>query len=400
MESTPSAVLLAIGSELVSGASQDSNCRHAARELAALGLRVQAILVLADELDAIARPLARALEEADLILVSGGLGPTVDDLTREAVAGALGVELEERLELLEAIEARYRSMGRSMPPANRRQAFLPVGAAALPNPRGTAPGVVWQGDGKLLTCLPGVPHEFLHMFRDQVLPRTRELFGERLRPRGERCMLVTGVAESVLGPVLAPFMERGVHPELGVTAKMGAITLRLSAHAASAAEVEELLDAREVELRGLLGQDLCRGYPVSAEEAAVRGLTEVALVDALGGGDLAGRLHRAGVPVVSFTGGFEHLRELLPDSPVSLEGTAWTAFLQERTGADAAVAMLPGEDGTWVVTARLGDQESSVILHPGEHPELDARRSQGHALDLLRRMGEACSAAAAPAGQG
>jgi nicotinamide-nucleotide amidase len=180
----PRARLLSIGTELTDGVIQNTHFRYLGSQLKSLGLRVTGGLQLPDELEMIRRALAEAQAQAELVLVTGGLGPTSDDLTREAVALAAGVPLEFHPELWQGLLERYASSGREPPESNRRQAFIPAGFEVLPNDRGTAPGF-WgrlpgtgkrRGPGAWLAALPGPPAELESMFVQSLLPRLAAMF--------------------------------------------------------------------------------------------------------------------------------------------------------------------------------------------------------------------------------
>src|SRR5690348_3541909 len=163
--------ILSIGSELTSGQNLDTNSQWLSRRLAEIGIPVGWHTTVADDLDANVEAFRIAAGRARLVLASGGLGPTQDDLTREALARAAGVELVLNELMLAQIEAMFRRRGRSMPERNRVQALFPLGAEPIPNDRGTAPGVWMRIGGCAIAALPGVPPEMFHMFESQVRPR-------------------------------------------------------------------------------------------------------------------------------------------------------------------------------------------------------------------------------------
>src|SRR4051794_2210175 len=169
------AEILAIGSELVSGQTLDTNSQWLSRRLGELGIATHFITILGDDRDANVSALRIATGRAQLVVTSGGLGPTQDDLTRDALASVAGVSLEEDAAALEAIVAMFARRNRVMPERNRIQALVPRGAEVLPNRVGTAPGL-WMGVGRsIVACLPGVPSEMRIMFDEQVVPRVRGL---------------------------------------------------------------------------------------------------------------------------------------------------------------------------------------------------------------------------------
>ncbi len=195
------AVLLTIGDELLAGVTVNTNAAWLGAELTARGISVARIEVIGDDPEAICRALRRARAEAAVVVVCGGLGPTHDDRTREALARCLNRPLRLQPELLAQIEAYFRKRGRPMPERNRVQALVPEGFVPLPNPVGTAPGLWLQDEAGVLVVLPGVPHELQTLMRDVVLPRLERLLG---RPVVWQQTLVTaGIGESDLQQRLA-----------------------------------------------------------------------------------------------------------------------------------------------------------------------------------------------------
>lgn len=395
MSGPPNAILIAVGTELVLGASQETNARFASQLLGASGVRVHSIQVVRDEQQELERVLKKSLIDAEIIVLSGGLGPTVDDLTREAVAATVGKELELREELLEDIRARFASRGRDMPASNERQAHLPGGARAIRNPLGTAPGFLLERGNRLIIALPGVPFEFCHLFEEAVIPAVQARYAEDLRPYSTRTLLSTGISESRLGELVAHRMARGENPEVGITAKQGASSLRLVAHSTDGDEAHALLDRLEAELRELLGGTLCEGYPGTPEDAlaALPAVRRLAIVDGVTGGELSARLAAAGVRASSWSGDKEFLKSCFPrlgDSFGAVEAAAGGAA---RAGVEAGIAMLEGEEGFGFVAAVLGDKAAEGVVVPTESPEVNRWRCAARAMDLMRRLAQGLPAA-------
>lgn len=224
-------VLVTVGDELLLGQTVNTNATWLARELADLGADVARFVTVGDGEDEIRDAVAGARAAADLVVVTGGLGPTEDDRTRAVVADLFGRELEVDEELLRALERRFREAGfGELPARNVSQAEVPRGATALPNPHGTAPGLVLEEEGIVVALLPGVPREMKGIFRESLSARLRESFPGRLRAVRHRTIHTTGIAESVLaerveehlpdelGPVSVAFLpdEHGVDLRLTV----------------------------------------------------------------------------------------------------------------------------------------------------------------------------------------
>jgi nicotinamide-nucleotide amidase len=251
------AEVISIGSELTSGQNLDTNSQWISRRLGSIGIPVLFHTTVADDLAANIAVFSAASRRADLVIATGGLGPTQDDLTREAVAQAAGVELEFHEALLASIRAMFEQRGRVMPERNRVQAYLPAGAEVIPNLNGTAPGIWMQLGRAWLAALPGVPRELYAMFDEQVLPRLTTL-GMGGGVALVRKIHAIGAGESVVEEKLGDVTARGRIPEVGITASDAVITLRITAFAATETETLALVAPTEATIRERLG-DLIYG---------------------------------------------------------------------------------------------------------------------------------------------
>ena len=292
------ASIVSIGNELLSGRTVDTNAAYAARQLRTVGVPVVSIYSVADEEPAIRRTLGLATAEADVVLTTGGLGPTDDDLTRQAIAGYLGVELVCREDLLGQLREFFARRGVDMPERNAIQACVPQGAWAMENPKGTAPGIRAEKDGKLFFALPGVPSEMRHMLENAVLPALRPMAsGQAVVVRRLRCY---GAGESTIAEMIGDAMRRGQNPLVNCTVHAGVITLEIVATADSNEEAEKMAAQQEQHLRALLG-------------SLVYGTADQTLAEVVGE-----RLAREGKSVAvaeSCTGGL--LAKLITDIPGS-----------------------------------------------------------------------------------
>ena len=235
------AEIISIGSELVSGQSLDTNSQWLSRELSELGISVGLHTTLGDILADHVAVFRAAADRADLVIATGGLGPTQDDLTREALAECAGVKLVEHADSMAAIAAMFARRNRTMPERNRTQALFPEGAASLPNPVGTAPGI-WMKIGRAsFACLPGVPSEMRLMYREQVMPRLRqEGFIDRVIVH--RKINLFGKGEADIEAQALDLTARGREPEVGITAHDATISFRIGASAPTEVEAQKLIE--------------------------------------------------------------------------------------------------------------------------------------------------------------
>jgi nicotinamide-nucleotide amidase len=234
------AEIIAIGSELVSGQSLDTNSQWLSQELSALGIGVAFHTTLGDHLSDHLTAFHAAFQRAELVVITGGLGPTQDDLTRDALAGYAGVPLVEDLTSLAAIEAMFARRNRVMAERNRVQALFPQGAIPLPNRIGTAPGILMRLGQSHVFCLPGVPIEMKIMFRHEVVPRLRErgLVG---RVFVHRKINLFGKGESEIETQALDLTARGRLPEVGITAHDGTISFRIVGSGNTEEEAEHMI---------------------------------------------------------------------------------------------------------------------------------------------------------------
>jgi len=244
---------LAVGTELTTGATRDTNSGDLAGELTALGVRVLSTMSLPDDLAAVTDAFRDALSEADLVVSTGGLGPTPDDLTREAIAAACGLEVHEDPTLLAWLDEMFSRRGAPMPAANRKQAWLVDGATALHNAHGSAPGWwVDRPDGRIVIALPGPPREMGPMWRERALPRLQD--GNLGADRASHTLRLTGIGESALVGLIGEDVLRAANPQVATYARADAVDVVVSTQAERGRSARELLDKALAELRGKVGQ--------------------------------------------------------------------------------------------------------------------------------------------------
>lgn len=246
------AEVISVGDEVVGGQIVDTNAAWLAEQLVALGAEVTHHTAVGDDAPAVEAALRQAAARADVVVVSGGLGPTEDDLTRYGVAAAAGVELELDETALRAIQERYRLFGRPMPERNRIQAMMPHGAMVLPNAKGTAAGFIVQVGECVVAAMPGVPHEMKAMFAQKVAPFIRELPLERKVRRIEKLRLF-GMPESAVNEAIRHLMSRDANPLVGLLVSRGIITVKFTAVANTEDEAARLIAPVREEARSILG---------------------------------------------------------------------------------------------------------------------------------------------------
>ena len=247
------AACLAIGSELLGDRKLDRNSLTVTRELARYGVEVVEKVVVGDDEQRIAERLRELLVRVDLVVTTGGLGPTADDCTRQAVAAALGVNLQRDRELQEKIRARYAALNRRMPDVSVAMADVIVGARVLENHRGVAPGFLVETGGQLLAVLPGVPREMEAMLMRDLLPRIEGR--NRGMARAQRMLLLTGVVESETEERILPLYDRFGRSSITILASYGIIRLILTASGEPAVATARL-DEMESAFADVLGDDI------------------------------------------------------------------------------------------------------------------------------------------------
>lgn len=243
-----SAEIICVGTELLLGDILNSNAQFLALELASLGIPHYYQTVVGDNPERLKQVLSIASDRSSLLLFTGGLGPTPDDLTTETIADFFGVPLVEREDVLADIALKFAQRGREMTPSNRKQALIPQGAQVLPNPGGTAPGMIWQPrSGLTILTFPGVPSEMQQMWRETAIPYLKSQgWGKEIIY--SRTLRFWGIGESALSEKVTDFFHLA-NPTVAPYAGQGEVRLRVSACAPSAAEAEQLIEPVAQQLR-------------------------------------------------------------------------------------------------------------------------------------------------------
>jgi len=300
------AEIVAVGSEMLTPERVDTNSLYLTAELNNLGVEVVSKYVVGDHLELLASAVRLALSRSELVILSGGLGPTEDDLTRDAVAAALDRKLVYHPEIAEALEQRFARLNRKMAEVNKRQAFVIDGATILPNDRGTAPGQWVEESGAVVILLPGPPHEIKAMFERQCLPRLTRLVPQQVIRTLE--LRVAGMGESDLDQLIAPVYKKYQNPATTILAGAGDIQIHFRARCDTQAEADALLCEVSGPIEVLLGDRIYSRTSESIEAVVGKLLLErnatLTVAESCTGGLLGERLTSVPGSSEYFLGGF------------------------------------------------------------------------------------------------
>jgi competence/damage-inducible protein CinA-like protein len=266
----PTAEIITIGTEILLGEIVDTNARFIARQLRDAGIDLYRKTTVGDNATRIATAIQQAMESSDIIITTGGLGPTIDDPTREAVALALETETEYRPELWEQIKARFERFGRIPTENNKRQAYVPVGAIAVENPVGTAPAFISERDMCSIIALPGVPREMEYLLMNTVLPYLKERYSFTGIIKA-RIIHTAGIGESQIDEMITD-LETLHNPTVGLAAHSGQVDVRITAKADTEPEADVLIKEIEIQLRRRLGDWIYGADEETLEKAALQAL--------------------------------------------------------------------------------------------------------------------------------
>jgi nicotinamide-nucleotide amidase len=405
------AEIVAIGSELLLGQIVDTNSAWMAQRLTALGVNLYFKSVVGDNPGRMREVISRALERADIVITSGGLGPTQDDLTREIVAEVTGRKLIQDSGMLEQVEEHFRRRGRTMTPNNIRQSYMPEGAIAVKNPNGTAPCFIVEDQRGVIYSLPGVPVELKWLFENEVEPYLRNKFN-LAEVIHYRVLKIVGMGESAVDDKVGHLIANSSNPTVGVLALPGQVDVRIAAKASSRDEAMRMIAPVEREVRELLGNAIFAADEETMEHVIGKLLREqnktVAVCEDLTCGQVAERLQTASAE--SFGAGFicnseAAMRALLKNShnaekfdqlrknPAALtDSLAWAA--REQSDSDLGLALHAIADPNSKIQ-NLGRGQSYISVTDGERflrresmsagrGAYDRSRMTLNAIDLLR----------------
>lgn len=369
--------ILMIGSELLLGQILDTNAGMMARHLAEHGINLYQKTTVGDNPGRIEAALRDALGRSDVVLCSGGLGPTEDDITRECVAAVFERPMEYRPELYEVLAARFAHLRVPLTDNNRKQAQAPQGAVSLPNPHGTAPGILVEDARGVVICMPGVPWELEPMLVDHAIPYICGRYGIHATIRS-RVLKVCGIGESRVDAAIGDLINNQANPTVGVLASPDSVRIRMTARAETAAEAGALLDQLEPVVRerlpGLvmgIDEDTLEG--VVAELIRGRGWN-VAIAETATGGILAHRFSAAAGTVFAGANVLPGLDGAAPDlvqAATDMAGQVRTQFgascglaIAANTQEKSAVIawQQPGASHTWTSPCWGTDEKSRIRL--------------------------------------
>lgn len=307
MPDNPNAEIIAIGTELLLGEITDTNSVFLARQLRDIGVNVYFMTTVGDNLERIKDAISDALDRAEIVITTGGLGPTVDDMTRQAVAEALGRPLQFHQSLYDDIADRFRGFGSKMTRNNRQQAYLPADAILIENPVGTAPSFIVESDRGLVISVPGVPREMKYLIKDSAIPYLLRKY--RLGVIVARILRTAGIGESALDDQIGSEILRETNPSVGLAAHHGSVDIRVTAKAEIKADATRLLDQMQARLEARIGEHIFGVGDAALEDVVWRHIEGRGL-----------RIHvtEAGLPGVlsgSWEGGSELLTTTIYDKP-------------------------------------------------------------------------------------
>ncbi len=379
----PSAEIIIIGTEILLGEIVDTNASFLARTLRDVGIDLYRKTTVGDNPTRIAQAIQASLSRCEIVITTGGLGPTVDDPTRQAVALASGVEVEFQPELWEQIKARFRRFNRLPTENNKRQAYIPKGAIPVENPVGTAPAFIMEVGERSIITLPGVPREMKYLTHNKVLPYLHQRY-KLIGMIKTRIIHTAGAGESQIDDLIGDLEELS-NPTVGLAAHSGQVDVRITAKADSEDQADALIKPVEETVRQRLGDWVYGADQDSLEESALinmkhKGWTMVAIEAGLSG-TLVRQL--AGTPG-PFLGG-----EVLTRIPSPEELLNITTSYRQTSGADVAlgVAIYPGEETQDVQLVLITPEKTQHFSRPYGGPPGNAPRwALHHSLDMIRSL--------------
>ena len=390
MVDQPVAEIIAVGSELVSGFIIDTNSSHLARTLSGVGIELRFISAVGDDESLIADAVQLGLSRSDVVLTTGGLGPTVDDKTRAAVALATGTSLVFRPDLLEQIKSRFGQWGRDMSKNNLQQAYTPEGALAIENPVGTAPCFIANYKDSRVICLPGVPREMTYLLEHEVVPYLLGIFPFP-KVIKSRVLHTVGIGESVVDSEISDLLSLE-SPRIGLLAHSGVVDIKITATAADEAQTDELIGRVEGIARERLGEAIFGADEESLEVVVLNQLEAlghtIAVVESGTRGQLAEKLAIADAGRGIFRAGVLHSKwEATGKLESELEKIVMGCLNAYDTDICVASMVVTGEMGSKIgvalLPAKTGELQIKTRSHGG-HVDAAGEWSANLGLNLAR----------------
>jgi nicotinamide-nucleotide amidase len=382
------AYVLSIGSELIGGHLTDTNATFLAQELAAKGIELLHVVQVGDDLDRLTRTLAAAVDEADLVICTGGIGPTDDDLTREAICALAGETPLVDEVLVAGIREFFAQRGLEMPERNAKQAWVIPSAEVLPNPVGTAPGWLARIDDTIVVAMPGVPREMVRMWREQALPRISDQLTARVYRSAN--LRTLGIGESAVSQLLDE-LTRHPQPYVGTYAKDDGVHVRVTASADDPVQAERDLAETLAEVRRRLGNHVYADDDRSLAQVLLDALGERRLTIGIAESGTGGRF---GSLLLSEPSAADVVRGIVADPAGSTAANAsdLARSAREQFSASLGVGLLgtvaPSTQGLFegtVVVAVSGLGESEELFPIRAAYQEIQRRAALHAADVVRR---------------
>ncbi len=405
------AEIIAIGSELLTPSKTDTNSLWLTKKLNEIGIEVKLKTIVGDDEACLEQAVNSASKRADILITTGGLGPTEDDITRKIVARALNSKLIFEQTLLDELHKKFARYGYQMPERNRSQAYIIEGSEALPNPNGSAVGMIIERENRIIVVLPGPPREMKPMFRDYVLPRIKDAFGGVVIRR--KILRIAGVGESVIDEQIAPIYTQYTNPETAILFNNTEVLVEFKARAETVVKADQILKELADKVIEKLGVSVFSEDGSVMEEVIAKLLIEeeatVATAESCTGGLIGMRLTDIAGSSAYFLGGAvtysndEKIRSLgvskkllKSKGAVSAEiAEEMAAGIREKTGATYALSVtgIAGPEGgteekpVGTVFIALADKNGTIarrFVFPGDRSLIRWRSSQA-ALELLRR---------------
>jgi competence/damage-inducible protein CinA-like protein len=379
----PTAEIITIGTELLLGETVDTNTRTIAQALRRAGIDLFRTATVGDNKERIAEIIQEAMERAEIIITTGGLGPTVDDPTREAIALAIGVESEFRPELWEQIQERFQRYGHTPTENNKRQAYVPEGAVAVENDLGTAPAFIVETDRHAIITLPGVPREMEHLLEKKILPYLRERFELRGMIK-TRLLHTSGVGESTLDNQISD-LERLGNPTVGLAAHAGQVDIRITAKADTEPEADALIQTVENDIRQRIGDWIYGAADDTLQSVALEAVARHGWKLAAAEANLGGRLLRRLTGANETFAGGELVSQL--DSAEGLAQLVQDACQKYDAQVGLGVMLIRGEKQQTIYLYLQSPQgEKQIERTYGGPPQLAPLWATNTGLHLLRNL--------------